>query len=177
MDNRVSSFLNSLSSNSVVDDIRWDVSRDDVSFFSSCIAEFRQYGILSLLDIGTGLGNLVKMANNSGIDSYGVDPILFESNPRLFRGTMKTVIQNQHHLDGFKFSCISCVNFLHGLNHDDGEICDLFAFMKKHSSYLLITKPRVSDNVLNNCMKDLTLMKEFDRSHGGAYHFLYRISP
>ena len=30
---------------------------------------------------------------------------------------------------------------------------------------------------MSNCMKDLTLMKEFDRSHGGAYHFLYGISP
>ena len=176
IDNRVFNFLTSLSSSYSMGEKRWDTSADDMKFFNSCVSSFKEHGITSLLDIGTGLGNLVKIAHESSIDSYGVDPVLFERHPRLFSGTMGSVIKNQGLLQDYKFSCISCVNFLHRLNHNDEEVLDLFSFMKKFSDFVLITQPRVSDSSLKVCMEGLVVVKTFERSHGGAYHTLYKVA-
>ena len=175
-DSVVLNFLASLSNSYSISEKRWGTTADDIKFFNSCVSSFKEHGITSLLDIGTGIGNLVKIAQESNIDSYGLDPILFENHPRLFCGTMGSVIKNQDLLGNYRFSCISCVNFLHGTDHVDDEVLSLFAFMKKFAEFVLITQPRVSDSSLKVCMEGLVVVKTFERSHGGAYHTLYKVA-
>ncbi len=171
----IQDFLSSQSKDINASDTRWDVSDDDISFFSNCIEVFKSNGVVSLLDIGTGRGNLVKMCNQADITAYGVDPVLFEESPFLYMGNMTTVIGNEHLLNTEKFSCISCVNFLHGANHRDEEIEKLFGFIKRRAMFTLITIPKISDEVREKCMSGLSLIHSFDRSHGGAYHYFYKV--
>jgi hypothetical protein len=171
----IQDFLSSLCKDVNASDTRWDVSNDDISFFSNCVEVFKSNGVVSLLDIGTGRGNLVKMCNQANISAHGVDPVLFEESPFLYRGNMATVIDNEHLLKAEKFSCISCVNFLHGANHRDEEIEKLFGFIKRRAEFTLITIPKVSEEVHAKCMSGLSLIHSFGRSHGGAYHHFYKI--
>jgi len=171
----IENFLRALSQDLNYGDTRWSVSPDDISFFSKCIDVFNTYGINSLLDIGAGRGNLVKMCNQLNINAYGVDPILFEESPYLYRGNIATVIENEPLLQEQKFSCISCVNFLHGANHRDVEIEKLFEFIKRKANFTLITNPNISVESAQKCMSGLSLINSFDPSHGGAHHFLYKI--
>lgn len=168
-------FLNSCRNNTEISDCRWSTSKDDISFFNDCVKIFKENSVKTLLDIGTGLGNLVKICADNGIDAYGIDPILFENHSRLYQGTMSTVIQNQHLLGESKFSCISCVNFLHGKDHKDEELISLFKFMKAKSDYILITEPNLQIEAKTICMENLHLLHSFPRSHGGAYHSFYKI--
>ncbi len=168
-------FLNACRNNTDVSDYRWAISKDDINFFNDCLKIFKQNSVETLLDIGTGIGNLVKICSDNEIDAYGIDPIVSEVHPRLYQGTMATVIENQHLLGESKFSCISCVNFLHGKDHKVQEIISLFEFMKTKADYILITEPNISSEAKVTCMSNLQLLHSFQRSHGGAYHSFYKV--
>jgi hypothetical protein len=39
----------------------------------------------------------------------------------------------------------------------------------------MITEPNIGQDAKNICMSNLECVHKFDRSHGGAYHSLYKI--
>jgi hypothetical protein len=175
--NEIYSFLKSLSTNVNPNENRWSrgMVGEDLNFFSSCIEVFKTNNICSVLDIGTGPGTLIKMCLESDIEAYGVDPIIDESNNNCYVGTMSSVIKNENLLKNYQFSCISCINFLHGKNHIDTEIVLLFEMIKRRANFTLISEPNIKLEEKEKCMKNLLKIHSFDVSHGGAHHTLYKI--
>jgi hypothetical protein len=115
------------------------------------------------------------MCLDSNINAYGIDPIIDESAQNCYTGTIGTIIKNEHLLEDYTFSCISCVNFLHGKDHDRDELISLFLLMKKRAEFILISEPNIELNLKEECMSNLSLIHTFNRSHNEAYHSLYKI--
>ena len=173
----INDFFKSLEIDIQPQEYRWTrgMVGEDLNFFKSCIDVFKTNNIFSFLDIGTGPGTLVKMCLDSNINAYGIDPVIDQKTPNLYVGTISTAIKNENLLGDYKFSCISCVNFLHGANHNESELISLFSMMKRRADFIMITEPNIGQDAKNICMSNLECVHKFDRSHGGAYHSLYKI--
>ena len=177
----IKTFLKAVDTDPKEGHVRWGNSRGDNNFFLTCAERLKALGVKSVLDIGCGAGSFVVICiKNYFMKAYGVTPMgnfrKSENRPSntdfFYNGTVETILRNQELLANVKFDCITIHNTLHGKGWEDGELNDLIHFMKKHSKYIVISKP------LNNPKVSLSGLREmvaFDSSHGGVHHFLYEV--
>tara|TARA_B100002019_G_scaffold28664_1_gene22513 strand:- start:767 stop:2095 length:1329 start_codon:yes stop_codon:yes gene_type:complete len=175
LQSKIKNFLKSIKSNIPDSDIRWKMSADDVDFFNEVVTKLKELDVTNLLDIACGAGNLVKMCRDSGIESYGIDPII-NNDSNIYQGTFNDVIHNQQYLENTKIDCISITNTLHGRDHISEELQQLFNLFKRNAKYIIISHPFSFDYLLEG----LTLKHEFKPSHGGGkktvFHKLYKVN-
>tara|TARA_B100000902_G_scaffold27749_1_gene33389 strand:- start:2639 stop:3163 length:525 start_codon:yes stop_codon:yes gene_type:complete len=171
----IENFLKSIKGSIPNSDIRWKMSADDLDFFNEVVTKLKELNVKNLLDIACGAGNLVKMCRDSGIESYGIDP-LSNKDSNIYQGTFSSAIDNQRFLKDVKIDCISITNTLHGRDHISEELQQLFNLFKRNAKYIIISHPFGFDYLLEG----LTLKHEFRPSHGGksktVFHKLYKVN-
>lgn len=154
------------------EEIRWGISKGDNDFFESCKNKLKEYPIKTLLDIGCGKGEFIRMCNKEKFEAFGIDPITEGEN--IYKGTFNSLI-NAKFIPNV--DCVTIHNILHGKGHSKETIQGLFNFFKKHSKYIVISEPKFKKLNLPILTNEFELLYVFLGSHGkkSVVHKLYKI--
>jgi|TARA_Y100000310_G_scaffold145122_2_gene144481 SAM-dependent methyltransferase len=175
MNKDIKNFLETNDNEEQTGEIRWKTSKGDDNFFNECAKQLDLLGVKLVLDIACGDGDFVKICNKSyDIKAYGITPGV-EGDDFFYKGTFESILNNQKLLNDTKFDCITIHNTLHGKRWKDDELNELLSFMKQHSKYIVISKPKQNPDVE---LDGLNEIHKFSGSHSkrSVVHRIYEVT-
>jgi hypothetical protein len=174
MNKHIKNFLETIDNGEQTGSLRWKTSKGDSDFFNVCAKHLNSLGVKLVLDMACGKGEFVNICNTyPGIVAYGITPDVDEGD-FFYNGTFESILTNQNLLNDVKFDCISIQNTLHGKSWKDDELIELLNFMKKHSKYIVISKPINNPNIELDGLKEI---HKFGGSHSDktSFHRIYEV--